>query len=61
MPFHGRGGEGLGIGVVGRGVEREQDEVAVGAIDLDFASLCCRQSVRLPDSKSSARDLVRVG
>ena len=58
MPFHGRGGEGLGIGVVGRGVEREQDEVAVGAI---VASLCCRQSVRLPDSKSSARDLVRVG
>jgi hypothetical protein len=39
-PFHGRGGEGLGVDVAGGGVEGERDEAfAVAAVDLDFADV----------------------
>jgi hypothetical protein len=39
-PFHGRGGEGLGVDVAGGGVEGEGDEAfAVAAVDLEFADV----------------------
>jgi hypothetical protein len=39
-PFHGRGGEGLGVDVAGRGVEGERDEAfVVAAVDLEFADV----------------------
>ena len=39
-PFHGRGGEGLGVDVAGSGVEGERDEAfAVAAVDLEFADV----------------------
>jgi hypothetical protein len=39
-PFHGRGGEGLGVDVAGSGVEGEGDEAfAVAAVDLEFADV----------------------
>ena len=39
-PFHGRGGEGLGVDVAGCGVEGEGDEAfVVAAVELEFANV----------------------
>ena len=39
-PFGGHGGEGLGIGVAGRGVVGQQHEgIAVAAVHLEFAEV----------------------